>query len=119
MAIITWPESLPQLCETGGYQEVFPDGRMFSSTDTGPAKVRLRSSAAPSLITATMIMVPEDLLALRAFIHNDLGGGVLNFQWAGDGGEARLVRFAQDGLPTIAPIAGGRWSVQYKLEVMP
>ena len=42
MANPTWPASLPQYVQEGGYQETLQDQTVESNMETGPAKIRRR-----------------------------------------------------------------------------
>lgn len=115
----TWPTTLPQRVRRDGYAEEIADGRLKSETDTGPGKMRPRTSARPDPLTVTMRMTGAQLDILAAFIRDDLGRGSLPFTLpAVRGAGTWLVRFA-DRLPSTANAGGDRYNVTLSLERLP
>lgn len=121
MAVPVWPTSLPQAIETDTYQEGYGDGRLRSSMEAGPAKVRQRFRPARPL-SGIIIMTDDELAAMLAFLDSDLAGGSLPFTFpkgAGRGVGSWLVRFA-DQMPAYVPSPGlGEWRVTLTLEILP
>lgn len=113
----TWPVSLPR--SMSGVTWGTRDGRMKSQTDTGPGKIRRRSTAMPYTISGQMLLTRTQLATLDTFITTTTAGGVLAFNFPHpNGGAATLCRFA-DTLPTKTWAGSGKVSVDIMLEVMP
>ncbi|GGE18106.1 hypothetical protein GCM10011390_41610 [Aureimonas endophytica] len=119
MAIPVWPASLSQRMEAQGYQEGQGDGRLRSSMDGGPGKVRQRFRPARP-VSGTILMTAAQLATFRAFVDGDLAGGSLPFQFpAQSASGVWLVRFA-DSMPTWSTYGvPGAWRVSLSLEILP
>lgn len=111
-----WPDTLPTTYMAESYSEGIADGRLISQTDTGPAKVRPRSSAMPRPLRVSMRMTSAQWHDLREFVEVDLIGGSLPFTMSWEETE-ELVRFVS--LPTRSRLAIGVWNVSIDLEVLP
>ena len=115
----TWPDTLPQYLLLDGNREAMGDGRLRTQTDTGPGKVRRRSSAVSKPLSGNMIMTEAQLETLLTFVSTDLVGGSLPFTMpTSRGSDTWLVRFA-DALPAYVHLGGGNWSVALALEILP
>lgn len=85
MTIPSWPSGLPSTSENGeiamveGFQMTQPEGRLRTSTDTGPGKVRLMNSAAVMPVTMEMFCTSNDLARFNRFWVETLGRGVKVF----------------------------------------
>lgn len=114
-----WPASLPTDMNASDYAEGMADGRLMSQTDTGPAKVRLRSSAMARPLKGSMIMTGAQVATLRTFVDTTLLGGTLPFNFTDPiDGSTVLARFAES-LPTWSSLGGDNWTVNLDLEVLP
>lgn len=117
-----WPGTLPQRFRYPTYHREVGDGRLRVPTDTGPAKVRGRSSAVVDVITGTMTMTLVQWNALQVFGATTLIRWSLPFTFPDpddvNGLTALLVRFG-DKLPTRDPITQDRLSVALTLEALP
>lgn len=114
-----WPASLPQLVLVDGFSEGLGDGRLRSSMDTGPAKVRRRSSAMPRPLQGRVLMTSAQLDVLRAFVDDDLIGGSLPFSFPDPITRASiLVRFL-GSLPGWSARGPDAYDVALDLEVLP
>jgi len=115
----SWPGTLPQHYRVDGNQEGIPDGRLKSQTDTGPGKLRPRTSALGRPFSATMRMTSAQIDILSSFVASDLARGTLPFTVpAARGGGTWLVRFA-DSLPSWVNVGGDRYNVTLSLEILP
>lgn len=114
-----WPNTLPQLVMTSGYQEAYPWAVLRTEMDAGPAKVRRRSTAAPRPITAQIRCSSAQLADFESFVATDLAGGALAFTWV----EPRTQSAASFRLreaPGYVPSAGGQWwTITLPLELLP
>ena len=119
MTVPSWPDTLPQRYRVDGNQMGMGDGRLRSQTDTGPGKMRPRSSAVADPLAVTMRMRSAQLDILKAFVRDDLAGGTLPFTIpVAIGGGTWLVRFA-DSLPSWVNVGGDRYNVSLALEILP
>jgi hypothetical protein len=115
----TWPATLPCKFMHGGLADGMADGRLISQTDTGPAKVRRRSSAMPRNVSGQMIMTAEQLATMRFFIDKTLIGGSLPFNFMDPvTGEWVLVRCA-GSMPTWSRFGRDRFTVSMAIEILP
>jgi len=114
-----WPASLPDYWQMDGYSDAMGDNRLISPMETGPAKVRPRSTAAPRPLRGRMIMDGDQLADLRDFVQATLIGGSLPFEMPDPiDGSTMLVRFA-GSLPSWSPLGADNYSVTLDLEVLP
>jgi hypothetical protein len=116
-----WPDSLPQKLNTNGSEFQLGEGRKHFATDTGPGKMRRRSTAVSGTWTATMTMSAVQIETMRTFVETELVGGSLPFTFPPPRGigDDLLVRFKEDGLPGWRHIGGAVWQVSFTLEVLP
>ena len=112
MAIDTWPSSLPQSFLLSGYSEGMGDGRIKSNTDTGPAKIRRRSTAIPEPVTGQLLLSQSQKQTLKSFILETLLGGTLPFRLSG-----KVYRF--DAFPSFKPITPNLYISDFTLEALP
>ena len=115
----SWPGTLPQNLQISGNLESMPDGRLKSQTDTGPGKMRPRSSALARPLAGVMFMSAAQLAILDTFVTTTLSLGTLPFTFpATYGGGTFLVRFGA-ALPSWANQGADLWAVNMALEVLP
>ena len=113
----SWPAGIPQYLTIAGNQEGTANGLLRSQTDTGPAKIRRRSSSVPRPLAGSMIMTDAQRDTLVAFVATDIADGALPFTLPQSGGVGTwLVRFT--GLPTYTNLGGGHWSAAFSLEIL-
>lgn len=115
-----WPVSLPHCLPLDGYAEAVADNLIRAAPDTGPAKVRRRSTSQVRPLSGMIVIDRTQLATLRTFVETTLLGGALPFTLpaqsaAGD----LLVRFAQGGLPQWGKVAASRFNVSFQLEILP
>lgn len=114
----SWPASLPQKFLANALQVGLPDNRVVSQNDTGPAKMRRRSSLQPYVISGQMRMTLTQFVALRTFVETTLVSGVSPFTFPHplDGTDTD-VRFRS--LPSVGAISGRHWVINIDLEALP
>lgn len=114
-----WPATVPH-CMTFDSPLLSPaDGRIRSQTDTGPAKVRRRSSAMPRALSGQIPMTYAQWATLQTFINTTTLGGSLPFTFPSQiGGADVLARFG-DSLPSARRLGAGKVLVDLALEVLP
>lgn len=114
-----WPGGLPTYLLTDGYVQAFGDGRIRSQTDTGPGKVRRRSTAMPEPIVGAMLMTTAQIATLRTFVQTTIFGGTVAFDFTDPITRATIsVRFAER-LPVITHRGGDIFHVMLELEKLP
>lgn len=114
----TWPGTLPQTLQISGNQEGIPDGRLKSQTDTGPGKIRPRTSALGRPLSGNMLMTRAQIDILVTFVSSNLSGGSLPFVFPVTVGVGTwLVRFAGT-LPSWSNLGGDTWQVSLMLEIL-
>jgi len=119
MTVPTWPDTLPQRFLVNGNQEATGDGRLRSPTDTGPGKVRRRSSAVVNPLGGTLRMNAAQLAIFDGFIDSDIAGGSLPFNFPAPYGAGTWLVQIGDTMPSRANVGGDRWNVTLALEVLP
>ena len=121
MGASVWPATLPQTFLIDGFAEGLSIKNVIrSSNDTGPAKVRRRSTASPRPINGAMDMTDQQLQTLKNFINGELAGGSLPFYFPAQPPfvGTYLVRFNEE-LPQWDWFAPHVWKVDIKLEILP
>jgi hypothetical protein len=116
-----WPGGLPQYVLREGYSEAFSDGLLRAKVDTGPAKVRRRTSAAPRPVSFQLELTRAQLDTLRTFVDTTVIGGSLPFTFPAPTQTATtwLVRFSENGLPRITSLGGDTFMVDFGIEILP
>jgi hypothetical protein len=113
-----WPVSLPQDFLRNSYQSAAAENRIRSQPDTGPAKVRRRSTANVRPMAGNMNITDAQLTALKTFYDTTTLSGSLPFTFPDPETAATLlVRF--DGVPGWSYVSPDVWLVMLKLEVLP
>lgn len=116
--MLHWPETLPIHPLLSGYREMPDDTILRSEMDTGPAKLRQRSTTSTSKIHLQFLVNAVQLSAFRDFYENDLSGGSLAFIFHHPTKEVDVIcRFAAPY--EITAVNGVFHRVQAVLEVMP
>jgi hypothetical protein len=119
MSIPAWPATLPQVIWAEGYGESPADVLLRTSMDTGPAKVRRRSTAGVRPVTGKIKLISSELDIFLEFYNTTLLSGSLRFSWTEprDNSIPVEMRFAE--LPEISAIDPGTYEVGMKLEILP
>jgi hypothetical protein len=78
MTSITYPDTLPGI-RASGFQSQYQDPVIRTQMDAGPAKQRLRYTAAPKKFTGTVVVNEEEREIFEAWFVNTLGFGTLRF----------------------------------------
>ena len=117
MSYPVWPVSLPQTPLAEGYSEAIADNVIRSKMETGPAKMRLRSTVSNESLTCAMHITRAQWATVRVFYLTTLAV-VLPFSWTHPStGASANFRFVSP--PTIAPAGGGFVTLTLALEVVP
>lgn len=78
----TWPDGIPFFTLRSGYGAQPGDNVLRTPMDVGPAKVRRRTTSAPSIITGAAYMTREQAQRFEAFWRDTLKDGALSFTLA-------------------------------------
>lgn len=78
---INWPSSLPQFVLRDGYNRSPRSNVIRTEMDTGPAKVRRRSTFKTFTLNVTMAMDVTELNTFESFFDSNLGYGALSFNF--------------------------------------
>ena len=76
---MSWPGTLPATPIIGGYQEVFANNVVRSDMDTGYAKVRKRSTAAPKIYRFVYSLTAAQVTTLNTFFDTTINSGADTF----------------------------------------
>jgi len=117
MAAPPWPANVPLSFLHGTYQEAMPDGRLRTEMDTGPAKLRRRTTAAPRPMAGTIHIDGTQLTILVNFWTMTTYYGTLAFTFTHPYfGNTVLARFVE--APRWRTV-GADYQVELSLEVLP
>lgn len=117
MPVDNWPSNVPSCFILGSQSEQLGDGLIRSQMDTGPAKVRRRSSAMPGALSGSIRMTDPQVASLRTFVHGTLMGGALPFNFPDQRGGTILARLA--GMPSWQRMTGNTYLVSLSIEILP
>lgn len=114
-----WPVDLPQKPLVQGFSETLPTLTVRSPMDTGPAKVRRRSTAGVTQMQCVFRLTATQRASLLTFWQTTLAGGSLSYNWTHPISGANIVcRIVEP--PSLTPAAGGNaWAASLKIEVLP
>lgn len=123
MADAVWPVGLPTAPQVASYSQVDSDRVIRSSMETGPAKVRLRSTAVVQGCNIELKLTRTQVATLLAFHRTTCLGGALPFQWkhheTGNQIDYRFVS-VPECRPRAPRQAGGEyWVATFRLETVP
>lgn len=113
-----WPVTLPQSFLMSSYTEQLGDGRLKTSMDRGPAKMRRVSSIPPAALSGQMRMNGDQVRTLETFFKTTTLGGTLVFTFPSQRAGAVLqCRFA-DNPPSWTRAGINRYLVTLQLEAV-
>lgn len=116
----TWPVSLPAVPQLAGLS-VSPQSRLVSfGTETGPGKVRRRSTARVQNVSMSLLVTQAQLEDFLEFFRDDLEDGALVFTWTDpvEGGAASF-RFSPSDPYSVAAAGRQLWSLGLNLLQVP
>ncbi len=79
--MVTWPVTLPVSPLLDGFVETVPETVIRSQMDSGPDKVRNRTTAGVRLFSMSFIMSKTETALFDDFYLNDLNGGAVSFDF--------------------------------------
>jgi hypothetical protein len=114
----TWPDTLPAAPLLENFQELLPETAIRTDMDTGPAKVRQRTTAGVGMLMVNYLLSVAETVVLDAFYRTPLSGGTTAFDYTHPRTGATLsCRFAEP--PEYAPVNGNYFKATLTLEVLP
>jgi hypothetical protein len=121
MAVTPWPSNVPLAFLNNSYQESFASNLLRSDMDSGPAKVRRRTSAGVRPLEGQLLLSGAERAVIEAFFTNTLRSGALPFSATHPRtGASILLRFVEPPAYGDFPTATeAYYTVSLKLEVLP
>lgn len=115
----TWPASLPQNLNVGGFQYSQQDQAIRTEMDAGPAFVRRRFTAAATQFSGVVYVDSTQHATFWTFYNSTINGGVDEFTWTHPiDGTSASVRFV--GVPSVTPVQTGvLFALSMQLEILP
>ena len=113
-----WPDTLPAAPLLEDFQELLPETAIRTDMDTGPAKVRQRSTAGTGALMVSYLLSAAETITLDAFYRTTLSGGATAFDYTHPRtGTSLSCRFTRP--PEYAPLNGNYFKATLALEVLP
>jgi hypothetical protein len=114
----TWPDTLPVAPLLENFQELLPQTTIRTDMDSGPAKVRQRTTAGVGALMVSYLLNVAETVALDSFYQTTLSGGATPFDFTHPRTGAILsCRFSRP--PEYTPAYGSYFKVTQSLEVLP
>jgi hypothetical protein len=120
----SWPSTLPQE-PFAGYTKTRLPNIVKSDNDSGPPKIRRRSTKAREIFKMAMELTGAEVAIFEAFFRDDLEDGTLTFTWIDPVTDAAAeFRFYDGRCPELpntiaAPLADDRlYEIVMELEVV-
>jgi hypothetical protein len=114
----SWPDTLPASPLLENFQELLPQTAIRTAMDTGPAKVRQRTTAGVGTLMVTYMLSTAETVALDTFYQTTLAGGAAPFTYTHPRTNATLTcRFVNP--PEYMPVNGSYFKVTLTLEALP
>lgn len=118
MANPTWPATLPQYVQEGGYQETLQDQTIETQMESGPAKIRRRFTKSLRRFQVSMLMTSAQATTFETFWQDTCKGGSIPFDWVNPRTRAAsTVRFRTPA-PQFSSVGGVNVMVQFNLEII-
>jgi hypothetical protein len=113
-----WPDALPAYPLLDGFHETVPNTVIRTDMEQGPAKIRLRTTAAVRTMSLSYLMSKAQVTALETFYLATLQGGALSFVFNHPRSNAAVsCRFIKP--PEYGTSNGNFFKVAIELEVLP
>lgn len=118
MTVPAWPDDKGRVL-ADGFRDTFPALVQRSDVDSGPAKQRRVTTAAPYTVDVVYKMTTAEREWLDAFYFNEAAGGGVWFEWRHPVKQTTVAaRFMQDAPPSYEPWKPD-WRVSVRLEWRP
>lgn len=82
MTVASWPDTLPQSPDNGGWNETLQQNVAAFQPEVGPPKYRRRSTASGALAQATFTMTAAQAATFMDFFTDTLADGSLPYSWS-------------------------------------
>jgi hypothetical protein len=116
--MITWPNTLPAAPLLEDFQELPPETAIRTDMDTGPAKLRQRTTAAVGALMVSYLLSKAQTATLDSFYATTLSGGTGVFTYTHPRTGATVsCRFVNP--PEYAAVNGNYFKVTLTLEILP
>jgi hypothetical protein len=115
----SFPNDIPALEAADRASATLPDSVIRTQMDTGPAKVRRRSTAEPTMMRlGHPAYTTTQMRALVTFFETTVAAGALAFDMDDPvSGTTRSFRFMRP--PQLKPQGAGLWAIDVELERLP
>lgn len=116
----TWPETLPQVSLIDGLSYAPVQNVVAFATETGPGKLRRRSTARSKVVTMRFLLDETQRATFLAFFEDDLEDGALTFE-LDDPVTGELAKWRFDPASPYSLTTPGRpnWSLSMNLLQVP
>jgi hypothetical protein len=112
-----WPLTLPQVPLVAGYRETFEDRRIVAQTETGPGKVRPRSSIGLRVLSMSFYLTEPQRQTLETFYRVETKAGELSFDYVQPRTKVAVQpRFIAE--PKFAPARPDLWKSDVAVELL-
>ena len=113
-----WPDTLPVAPLLENFQELLPETAIRTDMDTGPAKVRQRTTAGVGALMVSYQLSTAETIILDTFYRTTLSGGATPFDFTHPRtGDTLSCRFTTQ--PEYTPLNGNYFKATLALEVLP
>ena len=116
--MVTWPITLPVSPLLDGFTETAEEIIIRSKMDSGPDKVRARTTAGVRTFSMAFIMTKNETAVFDAFYLNDLNGGAIAFDFTHPRtGETLSMRVTKP--PVYTPQNSKYFRIKLEAEALP
>lgn len=117
MASVSWPTSLAGVpVSWSNYREVLPDALKRTQNDTGPDKVRRRTTAGLRNLYVNITLTDTELPLFKDFFRSTTLRGAMWFDWTHPRtGSAATMRFVTE--PQYSVIGGATYRASFQIEI--
>lgn len=115
---ISWPGGLPTE-PLLAWSEKFQALALRSPTDTGPAKLRRRTTSGPRKIQVPFALTEAQAAVLDTFYHTTTANGVLRFEWTHPRTGVPNLEFRFLDAPELIEEHRGLYRTTLSLELLP
>ncbi len=114
----TWPITLPAYPLLEKYAEAMPSTSIRTDMDSGPAKIRQRTTAGVRQLSVGYLLSKSQVSDLEGFYSETLKGGSLSFEFTHPRDDTTvLCRFVEP--PSYNATNGDYFNVSIGLEILP
>lgn len=111
----TWPGTLPQFIQSGGYSESLPQLTVESQVDSGQTKVRRRFTSGFRPLQMTIHCTPAQVAAFETFWFTDCAAGSIDFDWKNPRTQATASFRWRNPPPAYRDLGGGNVAISFNV----